>query len=108
MQPIDANEVRAALEAFEGTKIYVHVETTPGSFVRNVCLTADRLFIAGDRSYRVAIRFEPEGWIRAEGLTHYEIDESGRLLMAGHDEHGRITTALELSRKPFSYREESS
>lgn len=108
MQPIDVNTVRRALEAFEGAAVYVHAEVTPGAFVRNICLTAERLYIAGEHPFRVALRFGPEGWIRAEGLTHYVIDGKGRLLMAGHDEHGRITTALELSRSPFSYREEAS
>lgn len=41
------------------------------------------------------------GWIYAEGLTDYEIDGQGRLLMAGHDEEGRLAVALQLSRTPW-------
>jgi len=42
-----------------------------------------------------------DGWIYAEGLTDYEVDAAGRLLLAGHDGDGRLAIALELSLEPF-------
>ena len=41
------------------------------------------------------------GWIYAEGLTHFEVDEQDRLLLAGHDYKGKLAVALQISKKPF-------
>lgn len=42
-----------------------------------------------------------DGWIYAQGLTDFEVDAKGRLLLAGHDEEGRLAVSLQLSRTPF-------
>jgi hypothetical protein len=42
------------------------------------------------------------GWVYAEGVTHWEKDEKNRLLLAGHDEKGRLAVALQLSLTPFA------
>lgn len=41
------------------------------------------------------------GWVYAEGITHWEVDDKERLLLAGHDNQGRLAVALELSLTPF-------
>ena len=41
------------------------------------------------------------GWVYGEGLTHFELDEKGRLIMAGHDHEGRVAICFELSKTPF-------
>ena len=38
----------------------------------------------------------PIGWIYAEGITHFEVDSTGRLLLAGHDYQGRLAVCLEI------------
>ena len=38
----------------------------------------------------------PSGWIYAQGVTHYELDEHGRLLMAGHDGEGESCRGITL------------
>jgi len=38
----------------------------------------------------------------AEGLTHWQIDDEGRLLLEGHDAEGRLTVAFELSPVPLA------
>ena len=43
------------------------------------------------------------GWVYAQGITHFELDEQGRLLMAGLDYSGKLAIALEISETPFSY-----
>ena len=40
------------------------------------------------------------GWVYAEGITHWEVDDKDRLLLAGHDNR-RLAVALELSLTPF-------
>ncbi|MEC3641321.1 DUF1806 family protein, partial [Bacillus halotolerans] len=51
--------------------------------------------------YRVGLKTE-EGWIYAEGLTEYTVDEENRLLMAGHLPGGKLAISLQISEKPFT------
>lgn len=101
MKAINKKIVEDALLSFSGTSPYIHCEVTPGGFVRNVRVEVLQTFIAGDGPYRAALKLANDGWIRVEELTDYEIDEQGRLLLAGHDDTGRLTTALQLSKDPF-------
>lgn len=101
MQHIQMEELKLHLRSYEGKQVYVHVEVTPGAFVRNVKVHIAQTYANGNGPYRVALRLEDDGWIRVEGLTHLTIDAEGRLIVAGHDEKGRLTAALELSIEPF-------
>lgn len=116
MRPIQAEETQAALAAFVNQDVYLHLETTNGAYaaegrsgakmmavcayVRNASVRFHRAVLAGTGPYRAGLQME-QGWIYAEGLTHWEVDSEGRLLLAGHDDHGRLAVALELSRTPF-------
>lgn len=108
MQPIDADALRAALSDMSGQPLYLHLETTMGAytkntygaFARNVQIRYDQAGVGGSGPYRVGLRL-PDGWVVAEGLTHWEVDAQNRLLLAGHDDEGRLTVALQLSRTPF-------
>ncbi|WP_067618713.1 YojF family protein [Alicyclobacillus acidiphilus] len=114
MQPIRIEEVQAALDKFLGQEVYLHLETTNGAYaahrfgqpmavcayIRNGKVTFERAQVTGSKPYRVGLKMDI-GWIYAEGLTDYEIDGQGRLLMAGHDEEGRLAVALQLSRTPW-------
>ncbi|MDI9258628.1 YojF family protein [Alicyclobacillus sendaiensis] len=114
MKPIDVQAVQAALNRFVGDDVYLHLETTNGAYaahrfgqpmavcayIRNGRVRFERAAIAGNRPYRVGLKME-QGWIYAEGLTDYEVDEKGRLLLAGHDDEGRLAVALQLSRTPW-------
>lgn len=101
MQPINPSELESLLRPFEGRTAYLHVEVTPGAFVRNVLAQVEKTHVAGAGPYRVALKLAEHGWVRVEGLTHRARDEQERLLLAGHDDKGRLTTALQLSRTPF-------
>lgn len=108
MQPIDPAALKERLEQMAGEPLYLHLETTMGAytkntygaFARNVQVRYLRAGVGGSGPYRVGLRL-PDGWVVAEGLTHWEVDDRGRLLMAGHDDEGRLTVALEVSRDPF-------
>jgi len=118
MGPIDADKVQAALQTYVDKPVYLHLETTNGAYaaqqaitgqpkamavcayIRNGVVHFHRASIAGNGPYRVGLQME-NGWIYAEGLTDWEIDEEGRLLLAGHDFEGRLAVALELSLTPF-------
>lgn len=114
MEPINKHKVQTLIDQFANQDLYIHVETTngayathknssflsAGTFLRNVKIRYEYGKITGDGPYRIGLKIE-NGWVYGEGLTHFEVDEKGRLLMAGHDQQGRLAIAFELSTTPF-------
>ncbi len=114
MNPIDKSLVQAALDSFLNREVYLHLETTNGAYavhskesnmtvgayIRNGRICFKRGIITGDGPYRVGLKMEL-GWVYAEGLTDFELEQEGQLLLAGHDQEGRLAVALELSLSPF-------
>ncbi|WP_240040999.1 DUF1806 family protein [Paenibacillus ginsengarvi] len=101
MIKINRTQTEAELRQFVGTDAYVHSEATSFVFVRNFKVRVTHAYIAGEGPYRAALRFDGHGWLRMEALTHYETDGSGRLLLAGYDDRGRMNVALHLGKEPF-------
>ena len=113
MRPIDPVTVQAALNELAEKDLYLHLETTTGSytgigpggvppciaFVRNARVRFGRGAVHGAGPYRVGLKTE-NGWIYGDGLTHAERAD-GQLLMAGYDDQGRLRLALQLSETPF-------
>ena len=58
--------------------------------------------VVDDSPHRVGLKME-HGWVYAQGITHYQLDEQGRIFMAGLDYSGKLAIALEISETPFSY-----
>lgn len=114
MKPIELSKVQEVINYFENKPIYIHLETTNGAyaahrndapmvvsaFIRNNQIEFSQGKITGESPYRVGLKLN-EGWVYAQGLTDWEVDHEGRLLLAGHDTEGRIAIALHLSEKPF-------
>ncbi|KGX86195.1 YojF family protein [Pontibacillus litoralis] len=114
MELIQKEEVQKVLERFLNKDVYVHLETTNGAyashfnsqasnvgaFIRNVQIRYKQVKIIGSTSFRVGLKMDA-GWMYAEGLTHWELDEHHRLLLAGHDAEGRLMVACEISETPF-------
>jgi hypothetical protein len=112
--PIDPDTVQAELERRVARDLYLHLETTTGSytlhgpekrppviaFVRNATVHSERASITGTGPYRVGLKLAG-GWVYAEGLTDFEISVRDELLLAGHDGEGNLTIALQLSTQPF-------
>ncbi|MCD5325867.1 MULTISPECIES: YojF family protein [Pontibacillus] len=115
METIQIDHVQKALENLAHKDVYIHLETTNGAyarhfdsnaynvgaFIRNAQVRYTQAKIIGHESFRVGLKTQL-GWIYAEGLTDWELDDQGRLLMAGHDNEGRLMVALEISEKPFN------
>ncbi len=115
MQPINTKEVDKVLGTFVNKDVYLHLETTQGAYavhhgglpmvvgayIRNPIIRFVRGSIAGNGPYRVGLKME-HGWVYAEGLTDWEVNEDGQLLLAGHDPEGKLAVALQLSEKPFN------
>lgn len=115
MQRIIPSEVQRRIEDFQNQDVYVHLEMTTGAyaahhdsskhpaanFISNALIRFSHGSISGtDPYYRVGLKLA-QGWVYAEGLTHYEESETERLIMAGHDSQGKLVVALQLSREPF-------
>ncbi|WAA09611.1 YojF family protein [Fervidibacillus albus] len=114
MQPIDKRVVQNCLDALSKKDVYIHLETTNGAyashkdesflnastFIRNAKIQFSLGKVTGDGPFRIGLKLN-EGWVYGEGLTHFEIDEMGRLLMAGLNAKGQLAIAFELSEIPF-------
>ncbi|MBU9724282.1 MULTISPECIES: YojF family protein [Bacillaceae] len=114
MKPIDPSFAQETLSKLKGKKLYIHLETTngayashhdqaflsAGTFVRNVPLTYINGGIKGDGPYRIGLETE-YGYLYAEGLTDWTIDEENRVLFAGHNHEGKLAIAFQLSETPF-------
>lgn len=114
MRPIERAAVQAELDRRLGTQQYLHLETTTGSytkfgpekkspviaFVRNAQVAYTRGTVAGTGPYRVGLKLD-NGWVYADGLTDFEVNERDELLIAGLDNEGQLTMALQLSSNPF-------
>ena len=108
MEPIVPAEVERRLRDLAGQPVHLHLETTVGAysengfgvFLRNAQIRFHRAALRGEGPFRAGLELDG-GWLYAEGLTEWEVDEAGRLLLAGRDGEERLTVALELSRAPF-------
>ncbi|WP_153125547.1 YojF family protein [Peribacillus tepidiphilus] len=115
MKPIVPSEVQAHINQLQNKDVYIHLETTngayashfgggtysAGAYIRNALVRYEHGKIVGEGPYRVGLKL-PIGWVYAEGVNHYEMDEHGRLLLAGLDAEGRLAVALQISETPFS------
>lgn len=116
MKEVIIEELQQYLNHFANKDVYIHLETTNGSyathfdanvfnagaFIRNVQIRYELGKVVGDSPHRVGLKME-HGWVYAQGITHFQLDEQGRLLMAGLDHTGKLAVALEISETPFSY-----
>lgn len=114
MKEIKLNSVQELINQFANKEVYIHLETTngayashhnenffsAGAYIRNALVRYERGKITGAGPYRVGLKINL-GWVYAEGLTHFEMDNEGRLLLAGHDHSGKLAVALEISATPF-------
>ena len=114
LKPIEKEAVQKLIDGFANQNVYIHLETTngayavhsgarktsAGAFIRNALVTFTEGKIVGNDPYRVGLKMDI-GWIYAEGLTDWELDEMDRLLLAGHDEEGKLAVALQISKTPF-------
>lgn len=114
MKPINKETVQQLLTDFAEKDVYVHLETTNGAyashfgnkgvnvgaFIRNAKLRYTNAVIEGEIGFRVGLNTEL-GWVYAEGLTDFEWFEESKLLLAGHDDEGRLMVSLQISETPF-------
>lgn len=116
MKEVHIEKLQELLNNFANKDVYIHLETTNGSyaahydekffnagaFIRNARIRYELGKVVGEAPHRVGLKME-HGWVYAQGITHYQLDEQGRLLMAGLDYTGKLAIALEISETPFTY-----
>lgn len=108
MQPIEPEAVQKALNQWQQQELYVCQEMTTGayaahpasSFIKNARIRYSIGTLAGDGPYRVGLKIQ-NGWVYTQGLTHWNQGEEDQLVLAGHDEEGRLVVNLQLSKEPF-------
>jgi len=114
MESINKEKVQEALALFLNQDVYLHLETTNGAYtafndtgtlsvgayIRNGKIKYSIGKITGVGPYRVGLKIDL-GWVYAEGLTDWELDDKGRLLLAGYHANGKLGAALQLSKEPF-------
>lgn len=114
MRPIDRTTVQAELDRRRGQDVFLHLETTTGSytklgpekknpviaFVRNASVNYARGTVTGSGPFRVGLKLS-HGWVYADGLTDFDVNGRDELLLAGLDCEGQLTMALQLSVTPF-------
>ncbi|WP_017755068.1 YojF family protein [Calidifontibacillus oryziterrae] len=115
MKPINPSVVQNKLNEFNGKELFLHLETTNGAYashkneaamtvgayIRNGLIRYQHAKITGNGPYRVGMKMD-QGWVYAEGLTHYEVDGKDRLLLAGHDRDGKLAVACQIGVQPFN------
>jgi len=116
MKEVHIERLQELLNNFANKDVYIHLETTNGSyaahydekffnagaFIRNARIRYELGKVVGEAPHRVGLKME-HGWVYAQGITHFELDEQGRLLMAGLDYTGKLAIALQISETPFTY-----
>ncbi|MFB6466302.1 YojF family protein [Cytobacillus sp. Hz8] len=114
MEKVITEQVQKELDRFSKQDVYLHLETTngayaahrdesffsSGAYIRNALIQYEHGKITGSGPYRIGLKMGI-GWVYAEGITHFEVDEKDRLLLAGHDFEGKLAVALEISKTPF-------
>ncbi len=114
MQPIQPQEIQTRINSLADQDLYVHLELTTGAyashldnsrhpasaFISNAVIRYTNGSISGTGPYRVGLK-TTQGWIYTEGLTHVDENEHERLILAGHDNQGKLVVALQLSRESF-------
>lgn len=114
MEPVIIDRVQKELDHLAKKEVYIHLETTngayashfdesffsSGAYIRNALLQYEHGKITGSGPFRIGLKMS-FGWVYAEGITHFEVDDKGRLLLAGHDFSGKLAVALQISEEPF-------
>ena len=104
LEPIKYEEVMDLLTSYENKNVYLHVETTNGTFLRNIQVTFEHAQLkGGDKDpYRIGLKLRDGGWVYVQGLTHYEVNQNNECLIAGFNYEGQLAATLEISDKPFT------
>lgn len=96
--PIDGEKLAQVLEGLRGRRVYLHMEVTPGGFLRNLAVDVNEAVVRCDgATYRVALRCQNNGWVVMEGLTHMAAQAGEPLLLGMLETEDRLTRVMQIS-----------
>lgn len=103
IRPIEAEKLAPVARRLSGSRVYLHIEVTPGGFLRNLAADIDEVVIRSDGpTYRVALRCGDDGWVVMEGLTHMSLRDGEPLLLCRLEEEDRLTRVIQISEEVFA------
>ncbi len=100
MAPLDARAVEDALGAWQGRRVYIHLEVNPGAYWRNGSGRLDAAHVRGDGPYRLFLRVDG-GLLQIDALTHMAVAE-GMVVCTGYDDLQRLARTVEVGLEPFA------
>jgi len=114
MQLIDREKVQARINSLRNIELYIHMEMTMGAytshrdqsvhpasnFIKNAKITFEHGMITESSPYRIGLKIG-DGWVYAEGMTHWDESDDKRLILSGNTKEGKLIAALQLSKEPF-------
>lgn len=103
LRPIETEALIQVMRGFSGRRVYLHVEVTPGTFLRNLTTDIEEVVLRDDNgSYRLALRSAGDGWVVMEGLTHMSMGEGAPLHLCTLVEEDRLTRVIQISEEAFA------
>ena len=100
--PIDGEKLAQALRSLSGRWVYLHMEVTPGGFLRNLAAEVEEAVLRCDGpTYRVALRCRFGVWVVMEGLTHMALRDGEPLVLGTLEGEDRLTRVLQISEEAF-------
>lgn len=103
LRSIEAAALSQTLRQLAGRTVYLHMEVTPGGFLRNLAVEVEEAVLRSDgSSYRIALLCPGDGWVVMEGLTHMCIEGGGPLLFGRLEEEDRLTRVIQISEEAFT------
>ncbi|WP_206831410.1 DUF1806 family protein [Alicyclobacillus fructus] len=101
MRTLGIAEAKAMLEAWRGTRVYVHLEVNPEAYLRNASATLADAGLFGDGLYRVHLRFrDPDGLLYIQDVTEF-VEDGSALVMMGLDGQNRVRQTATVSKIPL-------
>jgi hypothetical protein len=102
IRPIEAEVLAQVLRRLNGRRVYLHVEITPGGFMRNLATDIAEVVLRCDGpTCRIALRCGGHGWVIMEGLTHMCVRD-GEPLLIYTLEGDRLTRVIQISEEAFA------
>ncbi|AEJ42916.1 DUF1806 family protein [Alicyclobacillus acidocaldarius] len=101
MRTLGAAEAKERLEAWRGSRVYVHFEVNPEAYLRNASATLDEVGMFGDGLYRLHLRFrDPDGLLYIQDVTEF-VEDGSALVAMGLDGQNRVRQTLTVSLAPL-------
>ncbi|WAH35864.1 DUF1806 family protein [Alicyclobacillus dauci] len=102
MRELTIDEAKQWLQTRIGRTVYLHMESNPEGYIRNIPVHLRAVHIRGEGPYRVYVEWDnPQGILQVNDITDVYEDEAV-LVFTAYDTQTRISHNLEISVQPLS------